>query len=404
MNPSFYFLWAGQSIVNVAGAFYTVAIVTLVYHATGSATLAAVVSLLRVLSQLLSGFSAPLLMDRYRLRSILAGAQIGQMALLVTMIVVIGLTGGNAWDSALWGLLGLITIVGFLDGWVVPSRQALLPRLVEEEKLVKANSLLSTTDQTLALFGWSFGGILAAWFGEEKLLWLTLVLYVLSTASYLFIREPDQPVEAETKQKGMQWDTIKAGWVAIWERRPLRMITLMDMIEGIAGGIWIGGLTLVFVKEVLHQGEEWWGYINAGYYAGAIVGGLLILSQSRRVQNHLFASIAVGSFGVSLLTLGYALTGEAWIALAMVFVMGPFYELRDIAQRTYFQAHVERELLPKVFSAQSTISYATFGISVFVMGAVSDWLGIRTVYIFAAVLYFISSGLVFMNRKKAMTA
>ncbi|MGN7470619.1 MFS transporter [Brevibacillus sp. SAFN-007a] len=393
MSLSFYSLWAGQSLENVAGSFYTIALITLVYHITGSATFAASISLVRVIAKFLSSFLVPLIFDRYPLQRILLFSQAAQMMIVIvlTLLVIFHNNSGT-----LVVIYVLVFMAGYFDGWAVPSRNALVPRLVQENKLVKANSLLSTSDQSLGLLGWTLGGGMVVYFGEENVLWLTVGLFFLSTLSIIFIKDDSKKVGKQP----LRWDSVKEGWVAIYRNPKLRLVTIMDIIEGIAGGIWIGAITLVFVKEVLHRGEEWWGYINASYYVGSIIGGLVMMSISKKVQNRLTTSMIIGSFSVCILIFAYSLIAIPLLSLLFVLLMGPFYQVRDIAQRTYFQKHTQNELQPKVFSAQSSLYYAVFSFSVFLMGAITDLLGVRMVYILAGILYLISSILALSSKVK----
>ena len=60
------------------------------------------------------------------------------------------------------------------------------------------------------------------------------------------------------------------GWRFLWIHKRIRALVIMDIIESLFGTIWIGAITLSFVKEVLGKGEAWWGYINGAYYFGSI--------------------------------------------------------------------------------------------------------------------------------------
>lgn len=64
---------------------------------------------------------------------------------------------------------------------------------------------------------------------------------------------------------------------------------------------------MVFVNEVLKKGEQWWGFINSSYYAGSILGGILITLFSIKLQKHLIKGIITGSFMVSILVFFYAI-------------------------------------------------------------------------------------------------
>lgn len=386
---SFRLLWLGQSVANLADAYYILALVTLLYKATGSAAYASVVPLLRVTSQMISGLLAPLLMDRFSLKSILAVSQTGQTFLLA------GLTLSAPFVSKEGFVIGfaLMFTVSFLDGWTVPARNALVPRLAGRDELVRANSLISATDQVVLLAGWSSGGLLVAWLGSETTLWITLALFTASAFAMWFLWDPAQEVEVDAAKpvhspggKG-----VAEGWVAIWKHPVLRRVTLMDITEMFAGVIWIAAISMVFVTEVLHKGAEWFGYINAGYYLGTLLGGMLILRMSDWVQKRLIPAMVIGSLINCLLTFLFAGLPIAPLALFLSVLMGPFYQLRDIAQRTLLQQAVGNHLLPKVFAAHGTLMYGVFGLSVGVAGILADALGVRIVYYGSAALLGIST-------------
>jgi len=179
----------------------------------------------------------------------------------------------------------------------------------------------------------------------------------------------------------------------------------MDIVEGIASGIWVGGVTLVFVQEVLKQDEAWWGYINSAYYVGAILGGLITLKLAGLIQRKLITSIIIGSFGFSIFVFGYAFNSWPFVALLLVTFMGPFSQLRDVAQRTYVQQYVPPEDQPDVFAAQSAIMYVCFGLSVLFAGTIADLWGAKMVYIVGGTMYAISacSGLI-LKRKHLLSS
>lgn len=57
----------------------------------------------------------------------------------------------------------------------------------------------------------------------------------------------------------------------------VRNITLMDMIEALAGSVWSSAILLAFTVAVLHETEMWWGIFNASYFIGAIVGSVIAI-------------------------------------------------------------------------------------------------------------------------------
>ncbi|MGZ9584677.1 MFS transporter [Paenibacillus marinisediminis] len=387
MNRSFYTLWSSQSFTSIAGSLYMMTLIAAVYQMTGSAAFAGAVSFVRSIAVLASSLTLPFWYKKLPLAAITRLFLLLQCS--VAAAVAFSLTPlsyvlpTNLYVG--YAFIGIV-LIGYTEGCASTSANALYPRLVHADKRVQANSLVSTSMQMLSLLGWTFGGILVAKLGYSLALQLATGLLLLGL---LIIIKLSEPQTDSVQQKASR--SLLAGWSFLFKHPRLRVITWMDLIEGVAGGIWIGGITLVFVQEVLQQNEAWWGYINAAYYAGTIVGGIITLKLATWINRHLVTTIIIGSFGVSILVLGYAINVQAFVALALVMLMGPFYQLRDIAQRTYVQLQTPQEDQPHVFAAQNTISYVLFGISVLFAGTVADLWGARAVYLVAGTLYLLSS-------------
>ncbi|SYX82763.1 MFS transporter [Paenibacillus alvei] len=397
MNRSFYSLLSSRSFANLAGSLYMMTLIAAVYQMTDSAAFAGAVSFVRSMAILASSFMLPIWYRRMSIAHVTRLFLLLQFALSAVVAFSISplATMLSTTQFLAYSFCAIVGI-GYVEGCASAAANALYPRLVEEDKRVHANSLVSTSMQMLSLLGWTMGGILVAKLGHSLVLQLSAGLLFLGCLCILRLsHNQESSVGADKKSH-----SIMTGWTYLFTHPKLRVITWMDILEGVAGGIWIGGVTLVFAQEVLHKDEAWWGYINAAYYAGTILGGLLTLKLSARIHKHLVGTILIGSFGVSLLVYGYAWNTQAFVALAIVVLMGPFYQLRDIAQRTYVQHITPIDEQPHVFAAQSTISYILFGVSVLFAGTISDIWGAQAVYIVGGTMYLLSSVTGFLLRRK----
>ncbi|CAH0344114.1 MFS transporter [Bacillus sp. CECT 9360] len=386
MNKSFYYLWVSISFGKLALSLYTMTITLTIFSITHSATLASVVMFIHVIGKLLSSFVFPLATENTPLKKILSMSLLTQLLIIASILGILITEINQVVQLSL--IFSLIGLAGFMDGFASPSRMSLIPELVQDSKTGKANSLVSTTDQTFALLGWSLGPIAVNYYGANWALIVSIGLLALSLFSSLQIKT----TKIKEAKKRPKWEVIKAGWFILFSKKNhMRTITTMDILEGIASGIWIGGITLVFVNEVLKKGEQWWGFINSSYYAGSILGGILITLFSIKLQKHLIKGIITGSFMVSILVLFYAINSTAWVALALVVLMGPFYQLRDISQQTYIQKVILDNTLSKLYAAKDNLYYLIFALSVFITGVISDYVGVVYVYYLAFFLYLTST-------------
>lgn len=380
---SFHWLWIGQSSAHLGDAFYTLAVVSHMYLLTHSATIAAMVPLLRVAAMLAGGLIAPLAMARFSLRGVLIASQMGQTWLLVVLYAVLSVSLPRT--TGMVAIYTVVLMMAFLDGWTIPVRNALVPRLIPEAQWVKANGWMLTSDQVVQLFGWTVGGILAADWGVWTLIGLTLGLFLFSTVSLWWVKDPGQLRESFDKRlpKREQW---QVGWNTLWRHRILRRLAAINILDTAAGSVWVGALTLVFVREILHRGPEWWGWINGSYFAGMILGGVIVVRHSRHLEQNLMRAMGWGLFLTGVLVLFYAVTEQPGLALCLCLLMGPPYQLRETAQRTLLQKSVDDALLPHVLAAHGNLTYAAFGLSVLAMSLAADQWGIQSPYMISGLL------------------
>ncbi|WP_435921058.1 MFS transporter [Paenibacillus sp. DYY-L-2] len=419
---SFYYLWGSQTLSNTVDVLYLVALTTFVLERTGSVVFATLVPFLRVTAQLLSGLVAPLMVEKYRLPFLLTFSQCGQFVMFLLLAGYLSpLVGG----TQVLPVYSIIACISFLDGWTTPARNALVPRLVSDRGLMKANGLMATTDQIVQFAGWGVSGLLVAVFGSFPVLVAVAVGYGVAMALTVMVDDPVEPKrksfwdvrskvgsanveksEEEYSESGMptstkpsRWDTLKEGWVALWKSPRLRALTLMDATDMLGGSVWAGAFLLVFVKEVLLKDEQWWGYINASYFAGAVAGGLLVVALVARLEKSIFKWMLVGTLGYAIMTAWFALNDIAPLALLIVLLTGPFTELAAVSRRTLIQRSVGPDMLPKVFSAQSTLLNTIFGLSLLFMSVVAEWMGIVNMYLFAACISVLAAGVGWLNRR-----
>jgi MFS family permease len=397
LHKRFYYLWGTQTTANAADVLYIVALTVLVLNQTDSLISATFVPLFRAASQMISGFIAPLLIDRFRLPSLLLLSQAGQFIFFTALAVYLGLMGDAA---SLVVIFPLVFLMSFLDGWTVPVRNALVPRLVNADAgLLKANGYLSVSDQVVQFAGWGLGGLVVAMIGSGPTLLFTMIIYGAAAFLTIWVKEPtneqegERPVEkvsqlVEAEQPALEertkWSTLLEGWTMIWRSPKLRVLTFMDVIDMLGGSVWVGAFMLAFVQQVLQQGEEWWGFLNAAYFAGTVAGGVLVIALVKRINAYLFPAMLFGMIVYSVLTLFYAFNTQPYSAIGLVLVYGPFVQLTVVTRRTLIQRSVDKTGLPKVMAAQAALLHFIFCISLLVMAWIAETFGIVNLYLFAS--------------------
>lgn len=394
-KKSFRFLWMGQSLANMGDVFYIVALISIMYELTGSATFMALLPLFNTFSRLIGSLLVPLLMNRFRLSHILAYSQLGKTLLFMglTVFSVLLLDKGNIWLIFLF-----IIPIAFLDGWANPVKDALLPRIVPSHELVRANSFVASIDQTIQLGSWAFGGLIVAIVGASHTIWLTLVLYCAASLMMFLLSH----VHHDSIKVDLTSETTKGqlteGWLEIWKTSFLRLISLTEVIEASANVVWIAAIMYVYVADVLHVSEQWWGYVNASFFSGLLLGGILGYRYAAVIERFIQKAMILGAFLMMLATLLFGLNSSPWYALVLSVLFGFFSQMKGVATQTFVQTNVQERLLPKVYAAQETAILGMFGVSTVLYGFLTDQFGARFIFLLAAGLLFFSSILLYVYR------
>ena len=378
LNRNFNYLLAGQSLANIGDVLYIVSIIYLIFELTGSATAAAVVPFAITGSMFISNVLTPLLMQRFNLKWLLAGSQIGKTGLLIALALSLPhLSLGNySW------LFLLISLVAMLDGFASPVTRSLIPIYVERERLLKANGLTETLTQLIQTAMWFVGSSLLIWLTATELVWITAGLFFLSSLLLISL----QAVEFTPAVQHGKWQQISNGWKTVSASPLLKRIALMDILETIAGAVWIAAILYVFVSEALGADKKWWGFINGSFFLGLIAGSLFCLRFSDCIAKNLSRFIFGGAIFSSLSTFLFGLNDIAVVALLFSFGVGIFSQLKSIPQQTVVQTSVQQDRLPTVFTTLGAIGTGTFGVASLLMGILADLFGIRAVFMLSGLL------------------
>lgn len=163
------------------------------------------------------------------------------------------------------------------------------------------------------------GGLLTYAVPFELVVGAAICLFVLSGASIsvLHVNEEEAVGTAETASARSIWKDLMI--IPI-----VRDITVMDMIEALAGSVWSSAILLAFTVAVLHETEVWWGMFNASYFIGAIVGSVIAIRFSSFFERNMGYAIMFSSLVMSALTLLFSFSPVPFLCALACAAMGLF--------------------------------------------------------------------------------
>jgi hypothetical protein len=158
----------------------------------------------------------------------------------------------------------------------------------------------------------------------------------------------------------------------------------------LANVVWTSAFILAFTREILGRGSEWWGFLNASYWVGGIVGSLMVVIITRFLEKRVGYMIALSALSMSLLTFFFAVNSNAILASWLCLMMGPIYQIREICQETVLQDVLSPMERAKVMAARSALLTPWGALTHLIMGWLADRTDIQSAYLLGAVLYGIT--------------
>jgi len=160
----------------------------LIYEITGSAAILGVLSICNALPILFFSVFGGVIADRihkkYVLTIGLAGSAI--ISLAVALLLSTGYISSEREGS--WWVLALSAVLqGCIMGLMIPSRQAIIPEIVDEEEIMNAVSLDSTGMNILRLVSPALAGFLVDLFGYGSVYYVMTGMYVFGTVCIIFM-------------------------------------------------------------------------------------------------------------------------------------------------------------------------------------------------------------------------
>lgn len=393
-NKNFLFLLFGQSAANIGDTLYIISVISAIYNLTHSVIVSSLVPTIITCAMVIASFMSPLFTNKLKLNHILVSTQLIKTVFLAGLLFYIknGFVKQN-----IFGLFVIISIIAFSDGFAQPVSQSILPHYAADNDLVKSNSILNTSFQILGIGGLAGGSILLAWLSVPSILVLSLALASLSVI--LLLQLQSVRIDQQDSENNSIWHNLLRGWRTIDTVPLLKLTAVISILDTFANSVWISSIILAFVQKTLNASQYWWGYINAAYMFGGVLGGVLCYRQSQHIAKNPFSVMITGTTIVALVTFIVSINSNMWFLLCLSGLVGIFGELKDIPQTSLIQSRTDNKLLPNVFSSLTVLYTGTFSMAFIFVSALSEQFGVRFVFVISSFLLVIVSVLLFFNKR-----
>lgn len=367
-NPQFLFIWLGNAISELGGAFGTFCNSILIFQLTGSSmALGSMWLLYFIPSLILQLFIGPFI-DRWSRKWMMIVSQWARA--LVFLVPLLAFTSG---DLQPWHIYTVQIIVGLITPLYVPANQAITPSIVSKNQLSTANAYIDGMVRLMTFLAPITGGIVIEYMGVLPTLTLVCVLLSTSGTLLLFIKE-----KRETLKVRSTWLEDFCEGISFFFKQRI-IVWLGVFLAFVQFGVGVTMVTtLPYITINLSGSYADYGYFMAAFPIGYVIGTLLvgkIRLKSRRWL--MLGSLAIGGLTFIWLffnqSIALAIPTEIIAGIAMA-----FFSVHNI---TICQQTVPNHLMGKIFSVRLLIVRGAMPLGVLTGGLLSEILGIRPLYL-----------------------
>lgn len=391
-HRNFQLFFSGQLISLIGTWMQTVAQSWLVYRLTGSALLLGTVGFTGQIPVFLLAPAGGIIADRHDRHRIVVATQTSAMALAL-ILATLTLTG----RVHVWHIMVLAALLGVVNAFDIPARQAFLVDMVGKEDLMNAIALNSSMFNGARVVGPAVAGILVASIGEGWCFLANAVSYVAVIVGLLLMKLGRQPIAGPANSP--LEDAIE-GFRFAWHTKPIRaLLLLIGLVSLVAMPYTV--LMPIFADQILHGGARGLGMLMGATGVGALLGAGLLATRSGLGGLGRMVMISSACFGVSLML--FAGSRWFWISVALLIPAGFSMMLQMAASNTLIQAMVPDRLRGRVMAVYSMMFMGMAPMGALLAGAVANRLGAQLTVAIGGAVCVVGSGF-FAARLPALRA
>ncbi|MCT8977929.1 MFS transporter [Clostridium sp. CX1] len=318
---------------------------------------------------------------------------------LVSAAAIMSLALGAYWGRmSLTLLLWMQVVVSLLYGLFDPATKGMLPQLVEEEELTKANSNLATLRILGSILGPVIGATLYAKVGITVVFFINGVSFLMSAGSSLLIRYKHTKRKSDTNMPGFIADFSDGIKFIMANPVILKLCIFFLIIYAVIQPIFSVILPLFF-RTQLEYSDTQYGYLQMIIILGALLGSVLInllFSKEKEIAKSLVSGSSLLMFSIlafsfllfphSLFVLGRGsilyfslLSGVlGLLSVAIMFI--------NVPVQTFIQKATPNEYMSRMFSIVGMITKGGMPLGALVYGIILNRVPVHWTVITATLL------------------
>jgi MFS family permease len=337
-----------------------------VLEQTGSPSMVALMTVVRLAPMFLCGLPIGAIADRYERKTLLL---LSLAVLLLTSAVLAALAFSGRitlWQIAIGAFLNGVFFAGDY-----PVRRIMSGEIAGVDRLGRAMALESATGNATRMLGPALGGFLLETLGLQGAYLLGAVLYLISAVLILRLGYRSARFEGQARDI---LSTLREGWQFVRARRLIVGALAVTVVVNFWGFAYIT-MVPVIGERVLGLSAFPIGVLMSIEGLGALLGALLVGPFSKP---HAYTRIYLMSSFVFLTSvLGFALSGRFPLSLALNLICGVSLAGFSVMQATIMFLAARPEVRSRVMGVL-TVGIGAGPLGMLHLGWLADWVGAAT--------------------------
>jgi MFS family permease len=362
-HRNFQLFFSGQLISLTGTWMQSVAQAWLVYSMTKSALLLGTVGFASQIPVFLVAPFGGITADRVNRQRLVIATQTCSM-ILAGILAWLTLSG----RVHVWHIFLLAGLLGVVNAFDIPGRQAFLIDMVGKEDLMNAIALNSSMFNGARVIGPAVAGILVARIGEGWCFAANSVSYIAVLIGLLLMKVRSVP---RISNRSPMEDIVEGfRWVNRTKiiRSLLFLIGLVSLV-----GMPYTVLMPVFADKILHGGARGLGILMGATGVGALFGALTLAAKTGIKGLGRWVTITCATLGISLFL--FSFSTSFWLSAALLLPCGYSMMLQMACSNTLIQTIVPDHLRGRVMSLYSMMFMGMAPFGAFFGGALASRIG-----------------------------
>jgi MFS family permease len=388
-HRNFQLFFSGQLISLIGTWMDNIAEAWLVYRLTGSSLLLGTVAFAGQIPVFLLAPIGGMVADRWNRQRVVIATQASSMV-LAGILAVLTLTG----RVKVWEVVVLAALMGAVNAFDIPARQAFLVDMVGREDLMNAIALNSSMFNGARVIGPSVAGILVASIGEGWCFAANSVSYIAVIVGLLLMHVKRAPVH---NLQVSPFEHIVEGFRFVWNTGPIRaLLLLLGLVSLVAMPYSV--LMPIFAAKVLHGNARTLGVLMGATGVGALGGALTLASRSGVKGLGRWVAIACASFGAALIL--FSLSRWYFLSVALLVPVGFAMMVQMASSNTLIQAMVPDRLRGRAMAVYSMMFMGMAPMGALLSGWSADHIGAQWTIALGGVIAIIGAAVFARNLPK----